>query len=174
METYSVKPFIRLAFVGAVLGFSDASHAALQCSIPAGVSLNFGVYDDSSASSKDVSTAFSVNCCRIGAPNPTVGTIAISIGVSANSGQINTRQMKNLANSDLMSYQLYIASFGGTIWGNGVIGGSSFTQNVSVNRTCGAGGVSIPVGSAIFGRIFAQQPVSAGSYGDTLTITIAP
>jgi spore coat protein U-like protein len=169
-----VKPFIRLALLGALLGYCGVTHAALQCSIPAGVSLNFGVYDDSSSATKDVSTAFSVNCCRTGLPNPTVGTMVIAIGVSANSGQINTRQMKNSVNADLMNYQLYITSFGGTVWGDGVIGGSPLSQGVSITSTCGAGGQVVAVGSAIFGRIFAQQAVSAGSYADTLTISITP
>lgn len=169
-----MKPFIRLAFLGALLGFSCAANAALQCSIPAGVSLNFGVYDDSSTTTKDVSAAFSVNCCRTGGANPAVGTMVIKIGVSANSGLINTRQMKNSANADKMNYQLYFTSYGGTIWGDGVIGGSPFNQGVSTNRSCGTGGQAFAVGSQIFGRIFAQQPVSTGSYADTLTITITP
>jgi spore coat protein U-like protein len=73
-----------------------------------------------------------------------------------------------------MSYQLYFTSFGGTVWGDGVVGGSKFAQNVSVSRTCAAGGQAIVAGSAIFGRIFAQQAVSAGNYSDTVTITITP
>lgn len=169
-----MKPFIKLAFLGALLGFSSAAHAALQCSIPAGVALNFGVYDDSSPATKDVSTTFSVSCCRTTGPNPTVGAMTITIGVSANSGQINTRQMKNSVNPDLMGYQLYFTSFGGIVWGDGVIGGSPFNQVVSISRPCGAGGQAVAVGSAIFGRIFAQQAVSAGNYADTLTISITP
>jgi spore coat protein U-like protein len=169
-----VTPSTKLALFCALLGFSGVANAALRCSIPAGVTLNFGVYDDSSPASKDVSTAFSVTCCRVGAPNPTVGTMTIQIGVSANSGQINTRQMKNSANADRMAYQLYFTSFGGAVWGDGIIGGSPFTQGVSVTRQCAAGQSTIVVGSAIFGRISPQQPVSAGSYADTLTITISP
>jgi spore coat protein U-like protein len=171
-----VKPFIKLAFLGALLGFSGTAHAAggLQCSIPAGVSLNFGVYNDSSPATADVSTAFSVNCCRAGVPNPEVGTMTITIGVSANSGQINTRQMKNSVSADLMSYQLYFTSFGGAVWGDGVIGGSPFNQGVSISRSCGSGGEAVAVASAIFGRIFAQQAVSAGNYADTLIISITP
>jgi len=169
-----VKPSIKFALLGALGICCGSAHAALSCSVPSGVLLGFGTYDDSSATITNVSTGFSVNCCRTGAPNPTTGTITITIGVSANSGQISTRQMKNTANSDLMSYQLYISSFGGTIWGDGVNGGTAFTQNVSVSKTCPAGGQSIVVGSAIFGSIFAQQAVSAGNYSDTLTISITP
>jgi spore coat protein U-like protein len=169
-----VKLLTRLFVLGALLAGSGAANAALSCSVPAGVSLNFGTYDDSSAAATNVSASFSVNCCRMGAPNPTVGNVTITIGTSAHSGQINTRQMKNSANADLMSYQLYFTSYGGTVWGDGVTGGSAFTQNVSVNKTCAAGGQAIVVGSAIFGSVFAQQAVSAGNYADTLTISITP
>ena len=169
-----MKPLIKVAALCALWVCSGAAHAALSCSVPSGVLLGFGTYDDSSAAITNVSTGFSINCCRTGAPNPTTGTMTITIGVSANSGQINTRQMKNTANSDLMSYQLYISSFGGTVWGNGVNGGSAYTQNISVSNTCAAGGQAIVVGSAIFGSIFAQQAVSAGNYSDTLTISITP
>ena len=165
-----MKPFIELALLGALLGCSGIAHAALSCSV-AGVSLNFGIYDDSSPSSHDVSTTFSVNCCRN--PPGSNATLTVAMGTSANSGAINTRQMKNSANSDLMSYQLYFTSFGGTVWGDGVIGGSTWTEAISTNLKC-PGTVAFTVGSAIFGRIFAQQAVSAGSYADTLTITITP
>lgn len=169
-----MKTLIKYVLVSTFCLGANGAHAALSCSVPSGVLLGFGAYDDSSAAITNVATGFSINCCVTGTPNPATGTITISIGVSANSGQINTRQMKNTANSDLMSYQLYISSFGGTIWGNGVNGGSAFTQNVSVNKTCAAGGQSIVAGSAIFGSIFAQQAVSAGNYSDTLTISITP
>ncbi len=165
-----MKPFIRLAILGALLGSPGAAHAALSCSI-SGVSLNFGVYDDSSPTNTDVSTTFSVNCCRN--PPGNDATLIVAMGPSTNSGSINTRQMKNTANADLMSYQLYFNSFGGTVWGDGVIGGSTWTQAISTNSNCPST-VSFTVGSAIFGRIFPQQPVSAGSYTDTLTITITP
>jgi spore coat protein U-like protein len=170
-----VKPFIKLAFLGALLGFSGAANAALQCSIAnRSQSLAFGAYDDSSPAPTDVSAAISVNCCRTGNPNPTVGNISITIGASTNSGQINTRQMKNSVNADLMSYQLYFLSFGGAVWGNVVNGGSAFTQSVSIGTLCVFGQQGVAVGTAIFGRIFPQQAVSAGNYADNLTITITP
>jgi spore coat protein U-like protein len=100
--------------------------------------------------------------------------MTIAIGISAGSDQINTRQMKNTINADPMSYQLYFTSFGGTVWGDGIIGGSPFPQGVSIVTTCNSGQQAVAVGSAIFGRIFAQQAVSAGNYADTVTISITP
>lgn len=167
-----MKSLIKFVLAGGLLLAATGAHAAITCSIPAGVLLNFGNYDDSSASITNVSSSFSVNCCT-SAPGTATTTISIAIGVSTHSGQINTRQMKNSANTDLMSYQLYITSFGGTIWGDGINGGSPLTQNVAITKTCPTG-QSIVAGSAIFGSIFAQQAVSAGTYSDTLTISITP
>jgi spore coat protein U-like protein len=166
-----VKAFLRIAIFGALASASSMAHAALFCTLPSSVSLNFGNYDDSSAANTDVSTTFSVSCCRN--PPGSTATLTVAMGPSTNSGGINTRQMKNGANADLMSYQLYFNSFGGTVWGDGVIGGSTWMQAITLTSNCPAT-VPIMVGSAIFGRIFAQQAVSAGSYADTLTISITP
>lgn len=148
--------------------------AALSCTIPSGVSLNFGLYDDSSATNRDVSTTFVVQCCRN--PPGSDATLAVALGPSTNStagNKIATRQMKNTVNTDRMTYQLYMGSFGGTIWGDGVIGGSVWAQAVSTNSNCPST-QSFTIGSAIFGRILAQQAVSAGIYNDSLTISILP
>ena len=168
-----MRAFIKIAIFGVLSGVSGIVHAALSCSV-SGISLNFGTYDDSSAATTDVSAAFSVSCCRN--PPGSNATLTVTLGPSANStagNKILTRQMKNSGNADLMTYQLYSGSFGGTVWGDGVIGGSAWTQAISSNNNC-PGGATIAVGSAIFGRIFPQQAVSAGSYGDTVTITITP
>ena len=171
--------FFRKAVVISVLfsaafTFSNPSVAALQCSIASGVSLNFGIYDDSSPTNRDVSTTFSMRCCNTTGSKPAVANVSIAIGASTHSSQITTRQMKNSVNGDLMNYQLYFASFGGTVWGDGLSGGSEFTRLVGTTTKCNSGQDLIPAGSAIFGRIFAQQPVSAGSYSDSLTITVTP
>jgi spore coat protein U-like protein len=72
-----------------------------------------------------------------------------------------------------MNYQLYWGSYGGTLWGDGTTG-STFTQNVTANTKCTSGTQVFTVGSLIYGVIPMQQPVSAGTYGDTLTISITP
>ena len=168
-----MRAFIKLAIFGVLIGVSGMVHAALSCSV-GGVSLNFGTYDDSSAATTDVSAAFSVSCCRN--PPGSNANLTVTLGPSTDStagNKILTRQMKNSGNADLLNYQLYSGSFGGTVWGDGVIGGSAWVQAISTNKNC-PGVTVIPVGSAIFGRIFPQQTVSAGTYGDTVTITITP
>src|SRR3954469_17352069 len=173
LESYSVKPCIKVWILGVLAMLPGMGHAALSCSV-GGVSLNFGTYDDSSAASTDVSATFSVSCCRN--PPGSNATLTVTIGPSANStagNPILTRQMKNSSNGDVMTYQLYSGSFGGTIWGDGVIGGSAWAQAITTNSNCPFLTL-IPVSSAIFGRIFPQQAVSAGTYGDTVTITVLP
>ena len=167
-----MKAFAEILLLGILAGSPLVATAAVQCSMPSGVTMAFGIYDDSSATAKDYSQSFTMSCCRTGSGSQNT-VISIAIGKSLNSNQINTRQMKNGANADLMSYQLYYTSFGGTVWGDGVLGGSVFTQSVTTNRGCGNPQV-VTISSPIYGRIFAQQPVSAGGYTDTLTITVSP
>ena len=151
------------------------AHAALTCSV-SGASLGFGNYNDASAANKDVSAALSVRCCRN--PPGNNATLVIAMGVSTNSSAANkilTRQMKNGANSDLMTYQLYTDSFGGTVWGDGVTGGSVSSIPITVTTNCPTQTtITSPTGLTVFGRIFPLQPVSAGTYGDTVTITVTP
>ena len=153
------KTLMAIALLGAASVFSSPAEAAFRCSIASGVGLNFGNYDDVSPISRDVSATFSVSCCSSSGPRPEAGTISIAFGASTNSGQINTRQMRNSLNPDLMSYQLYFGSFGGTVWGNGVSGGSVFTQNVSINTRCSQGGGR---GSCRVGNLRSHFPAAGG------------
>jgi spore coat protein U-like protein len=83
--------------------------------------------------------------------------------------------MKNSTNADLMTYQLYRDSFGGTVWGDGAIGGSVSSIPINVSTSCPTQTtITAPTGLTVFGRIFPLQSVSAGTYGDTVTITVTP
>ncbi len=169
-----MNAYLKIAVLMLLLSASGVARASLSCTLPGGVSLNFGNYDDTSTSNTDVSTTFTVSCCRN--PPGSNDTLSVALGPSTNStaaNRITTRQMKNTVNADRMTYQLYSGSFGGTIWGDGVIGGSVVTQAISTNTNC-PGSTVFTVNSAIFGRIAPQQAVSAGTYSDSLTISILP
>lgn len=170
-----MRPCLKVVFLCVLLGLCGSARASMTCTVPSGVTLNFGTYDDSLAADKQVSTSFTVSCCRSGAAASLPFTIAMGTSTqSTAANKITTRQMKNSANADRMNYQLYSGSFGGTIWGDGVIGGSTFTQNVTASTTCASGTQTFTVGSLIYGVITMQQAVSTGSYADTLTISITP
>ena len=172
---FIVKIFRNVLAIAMIGCGGGQAHAALTCSV-AGASLSFGNYNDSSAANTDVSAPLSVRCCRN--PPGNNATLVIAMGISTNStvgNKISTRQMKNSANTDRMSYQLYTDSFGGTVWGDGVIGGSVSSIPITVTTNCPTQTtITAPTGLTVFGRIFPLQPVSAGTYGDTVTITVTP
>ena len=167
-----MKRSASLVLCALILGGLGSANAQVQCSVPAGATLAFGNYDDSLALDLDASVALTVDCCRTGGGTQTA-TIAVGIGPSANSGLITTRQLRNAADGTLMNYQLYFGSFGGTVWGDGLSGGSLYSEVVTVNRPC-AKPAAIPLTSPIFGRVFQLQPVTPGTYTDSLTITVNP
>lgn len=82
--------------------------------------------------------------------------------------------MRNTRNADLMDYQIYLDSFGGTVWGDGVVGGVPKVQMISVTTPCVSGKQSVTASPTLFGQVFPLQAVSVGDYADTLTISIMP
>jgi len=153
---------------------SGPALAAVTCTVNS-VSLPFGTYNDASASPTNVSTTFTISCCRTGAGGNTVVTVSANNGL--NSGTANPRAMKNPANTDLMNYSLSTVSFGGAVWGNGSNGGSVFSTTINVNRTCASGNRNT-ASPTVFGQIPALQAVSATlplqPYTDTVTMTVSP
>lgn len=164
-----MKPYIRFALLCVFMSASAPALAVVTCTV-SNAALNFGTYNDSSASATQVSTTFTVSCCRNGTGGNTAVTVSANVGL--NSATANPRAMKNGANADLMSYSLSTASFGGAVWGDGVNGGSVFTQNLTVSTRCVNGNDTLT--PTIFGQIPALQSVSAGSYTDSVTMTVNP
>jgi len=128
------------------------------------VALSLGIYDSYQATPVDASGIFTVTCTRSGGPPTT--TVTVGIGPSFNSGTIATRTMKLTTGADLLSYNLY-ANIGRTqIWGD-TIGTNTVSQTLSIpNNTSGT------LTFTIFTRITALQDIRAGSYGDSLTVTV--
>jgi len=138
--------------------------AATTCTFSSTPGMSFGAYADSSASPTDAATSIVVLCSRNGGPTPT--TVTLQVGPSANSGLIATRTMRSGANS--MNYNLYRDSGRSQVWGqtSGVDTGSI---SLTVPNNSSANGTLV-----IYGRIPALQNVPAGTYGDTVQITVTP
>jgi spore coat protein U-like protein len=94
------------------------------------------------------------------APPPTV---TMELGPSAVSGGFFPRQMRHDSGSDRLAYNFYVDAGGAAVWGDGTGGTATRSDRVFKNK---------PWTVTIYGRIPAGQDVSAGSYSDTLTITI--
>ena len=164
---------IKLGIVSAIalgfIGLSSASFAtenanlsvkasvASSCSISTS-ELDFGTYDTSSDTAK-AGTGGSVtyNCT-----NGTAGTVRIAGGANVDSNNAGTdaapnRRMRN--GGSYLNYTLYQPT-PDLIWGNTAL------SAVALNGT--GSNVTIP----ITGAIPAGQPSTAGSYTDTVAITL--
>jgi spore coat protein U-like protein len=152
----------RSLFAGLMLTIASAHGAS--CSVTSLPALNFGNYDPFSASPLDVATAATVTCTTTvpGAGEWVLIITTISRGVAPS---FSPRQMQNGLNT--LNYNLYTDALRTTIYGDG----SSGTSRRTVLRrpTIAA---PVVLSDDIFGRIFAGQDVSVGSYSDTLIYTV--
>lgn len=143
----------------ATAGFAQSSNSAANAdNITATVigncwidtfDLAFGNYDPIDATDLDADTTINVYCTKGVTP-----TVTLDNGV--NTG----RQMTD--GTDLLDYELYSGSAGGTAWPTstpGVSAGTAANPTTALTLT-------------IYGRLFAEQAAQAGSYVDTVVATV--
>jgi len=120
--------------------------------------VTFGSYDVFSSSPLDGEGSITVACDHTPPP-----TVMVSIGPSTNSGGFDPRIMRLAAGSDMLEYNFYRDAGRTEIWGDG--SGPTFieSQKIFKNRDW-----TVPV----YGRIPPLQDISAGSYSETVTVTI--
>lgn len=151
----SVNLAIRSIFLLFVLTCIHGAEAA--CNV-ATTNINFGTYDVFSNSPRDSTGTVSVDCDE--APPPIV---VIKIGPSFHSGGFNPRQMRHTTRSDKLNYNLFTDSSMSVIWGDGTRGTATASNKVTKNKLWF---------TTIYGRIPAGQDVSAGTYSETISVTI--
>ncbi len=148
----------------AIVIFVFVPDARAACTVST-TPVNFGSFDMFSPVPFDSTGSITIDCSiPPPPPNPPVD-VRITIGQSSNSGNFIPRSMKNLARPELLNYNLYTNSSRTSVWGDGTGGTSVITLN-KVNRN------APPRVMAVYGRIPTGQDVSAGSYSDTLVVTI--
>jgi spore coat protein U-like protein len=119
--------------------------------------LTFGAYDPTAATALDVSTTLVVNCTK--------GTGWV-IGLDQGQNGPATRNMKDIGTSgDVLHYELYTDTVGGTAWTNGT------TASASVRSGTGTGAAA-GTNVTVFGRVFPGQNVTASSYQDSVKATV--
>jgi spore coat protein U-like protein len=118
-----------------------------ECSVT-GATLDFGSY---SGTEKDVDVPISFNC-----NSPSNVIIQLDGGTT---GDPNGRQMFNADNTGNINYQLHQTAARNKIWGGLPIEAQTFNGVTSGNPQ-------------VFGRILGSQTPPAGSYTDTVLITL--
>lgn len=142
----------RLRLAPAVLAVSliavSATPASAACSVSSpGVA--FGNYNTLSSSALDGTGDITVSCDMI---------TSFTAKLSAGGGTIDQRVMS--AGAAQLNYNLYTDSARTIVWGDGITGSTvSATGLISILTA--------------YGRVPALQNVVAGSYGDTVTITVS-
>lgn len=132
-----------------------AAHAAIKCSVTT-VGVAFGFYDVFSSTPLDSAGSVTIRCIGLG-----TGIDPVSVSLSTGgSGSFQPRTL--FRGPDRMSYNLYLDAGRSQIWGDGT-GGSLRYASASNNQ---------PVTLTIFGRIPPGQDVSAGTYSDTIVVTV--
>ena len=141
-----------------------ASVAALTVGSPAGActisatGVAFGAYDPRAAGPDD-GTGSIVLLCH---PNTSSPSIALSSG---GSGSLSMRRMAS--GTTPLNYNLYTSSSRTIVWGDGSGGTATVTPPDG-----GVSGGRRRFSADIFGRIPALQNVRAGTYVDTIVVTV--
>lgn len=146
-----------LGLVSALALMMAPTHAG-ACTVSA-TGVAFGTYDTLSAAPDDSAGAVLVECH----PSEHVPTVAISTG---GSGSFADRRMSGGADS--LAYNLYTSAARNLVWGDGSAGTAIVTL---VGGIVNAGRRRF--NQPIYGRIPARQAVDAGTYSDTLFVTLS-
>lgn len=142
-----------LLVVLAALGWPAA--AAAQCTVSA-TGVNFGPYDVFNAAATDSTGSVGYQCAL-----PVSVQIMLSPG---SSGSFAPRKM--VKGAERLDYNFYMDGGRSVIWGDGAAGTSFYSSTVSLFQ------LSTTINVTVYGRVSPRQDVSAGSYADTVTVTI--
>lgn len=147
---------LALALIVPLLAARDAA-ATTSCSFQSVGAVSFGAYDVFSSLPADGTGSITFRCNGVG-PGDLV-TVHISKG---NATSFLPRTMT--AGAESMSYNLYSDASRTQIWGDGTSGTSAYGPSTPPDAT--------DVTLTVYGRIPALQDVAAGSYADSVVISI--
>lgn len=135
-----------------------APSAQAVCRFQSTVGPSFGTYTSTASLPLDTTGSITYRCDA----QPQLSTITIDLSAGS-SGSYSTRQLQGPSGNTL-GYNLYQDATRLLIWGDGSLGTTRYGPVIPVN--------AVDVTLTIYGRIPAGQAASAGSYSDTLVITM--
>ena len=160
-----LRSLSRLAAFAAAIACAPAM-AQYACSVSAPGTINFLTYSPSSGTPALASTQATLTCSHVGGGAQSIDwSMTLTNG---NSGNCNARTMTRPGGA--LSYNIYQDSIAGGVWGN--LGCATFPAgNFKVGP--GTGNLTRSVTKTLYGQIPISQFVSAGTYNDTLILTIS-
>lgn len=154
----SLKQFA--SAIAALALFVPGVANALSCGVSA-TAVGFGSYDTLSPLHDDATGTITVTCSN-------TLSLLVSYDILLSNGSASSYSPRRMASgSHQLDYNLYTNLTRSTIWGDGTGGSSKLSDGYLL-------GVLVPVtrNYTIYGRIPARQNVAAGSYVDTITVTV--
>lgn len=140
------------------LGALAAGRADAVCNVAA-TGIDFGSYDVFSPTPRDSTGSITVSCDEIPPAN-----VVIAIGPGG-AGTFLPRWMRHASLPDALGYNVFTSPSMAVVWGDGTGATATVTMGrVPPNRP--------PKPVTIYGRIPPAQNVAAGTYSDTLVVTI--
>lgn len=133
-----------------------------SCKVVSASDIGFGNYDPAAANNAtpaDASGTVQVRCTK-----NTAAAVTLDQGTNAAAGSTcaaPSRQMAD-AGTDRLGYQIYKDAARTQVWGCDTTNDAAFTS----------AGIASPVSLTTYGRIPAGQDVPAGSYTDTVSVTV--
>lgn len=131
------------------------SAIVLNACLVTATDMAFGSYNPTSSTPTDATSSIIVTCTP-----GTLYNVGLNAGTTAGT-TVSTRKMLN--GSALLNYALYSNSGRSVNWGN-----SPGSDTVSQTSSSIA-----PAAITVYGRVPAQQSVAAGTYTDTVTVTVS-
>lgn len=148
MSALKIKAFRSLLGFSALL-LLPATGAA--CTVTA-TGVMFGVYDPLGSSAVDSTGEVEVSCAE---------TTAYEITLSEGQGSFSSRHLVN-ATADVLVYNLFTDASYQFVWGDGAAGTDSVSDSTD----------SLGNSHSVYGLIPGGQNVPAGSYSDSIVVTV--
>lgn len=160
LRLFRVLATLLVAALALGISVPRPAHACTLCSCSAtATSTSFGTYDPTATAPTDTSGTVSVNCTGVVA---LLGTVEVAASAGS-SGNVAQRTMRQGVNS--LNYNLYVNPARSIVFGDGTAGTQTITRPLN--------GLLI-FGQTVFfyGRIPARQWARAGTYTDSIVITV--
>jgi spore coat protein U-like protein len=157
---------LALSVSGVAIAATDTENLTVSatvvetCIINSTTAVAFGNYDpvDTHSGSTLDNSAGNIN---LTCTDDSLATITIGQGSNPDGSSTDAAPLRQMLNGTFdLPYQLYLDSVGGTVWGDTTLTGKSYT------------GVGTAENVTVYGRIAAGQNVPAGSYTDTVLVTV--
>jgi len=149
---------VALAIVLAACCAAPAAAGPLACTVSAtGIAFTLN-YDVFNATQYTITATVIVNCNKNNVP------FTLSLDAGANSASLPNRFMKRSGGTDLLQYNMYTNVGHSTVLGDGTAGTITIAGN--------APNSGVNANTSIYGLLIGGQDQRAGSYSDTVNVTV--